>query len=306
MLPAQVVRVQFLFGELRSHMLHRVTKKIKRARKTSISCTSLDKFPPRLLSSCVKVGVLILAWPFSWFWLLWESSRKVFVECIWNGKEPSQSKSWWSTTNKYLPSTMLDHLLVLCNIIFTAALRQVRNRGSEGKVFCSRPWWIVRVSGMHAPSLSQVQLFCDPMDCSPPGSSVHGIFQARILEWVAISFSRGTSPPRAWTWVSCIGRQVLYHWATREVRVSWLGFRAILHVTKAQVLDCFVLFTVIIPEVFFNSSYFLHQIVINQNSLVAGKKNVSLYCIHWKFNVLSHDSAKSNNSWWHNVMIVTE
>ena len=36
----------------------------------------------------------------------------------------------------------------------------------------------------------------DPMDCSPPGSSVHGILQARILEWVAISFSRGSSPPR--------------------------------------------------------------------------------------------------------------
>ena len=38
--------------------------------------------------------------------------------------------------------------------------------------------------------------FCDPMDCSPPGSSVHGILQARILEWVAISFSRGSSQPR--------------------------------------------------------------------------------------------------------------
>ena len=36
---------------------------------------------------------------------------------------------------------------------------------------------------------------CDPMDCSPPGSYVHGIFQARILEWVAISFSRGSSDP---------------------------------------------------------------------------------------------------------------
>ena len=38
--------------------------------------------------------------------------------------------------------------------------------------------------------------FCDPMDCSPPVSSIHGIFQARILEWVAISFSRGSSQPR--------------------------------------------------------------------------------------------------------------
>ena len=44
----------------------------------------------------------------------------------------------------------------------------------------------------------------DPMDCSPPGSSVHGIFQARVLEWVAISFSRRSSRPRDWTLVSRI------------------------------------------------------------------------------------------------------
>ena len=45
---------------------------------------------------------------------------------------------------------------------------------------------------------------CDPMDCSPLGFSVHGILQARILEWVAISFSRGSSRPTDRTWVSCI------------------------------------------------------------------------------------------------------
>ena len=45
---------------------------------------------------------------------------------------------------------------------------------------------------------------CDPTNCSPLGSSVHGIFQARILEWVAISFSRGSFSPRDWTWLSCI------------------------------------------------------------------------------------------------------
>ena len=44
---------------------------------------------------------------------------------------------------------------------------------------------------------------CDPMDCSLPGSSVHGIFQARVLEWVVISFSRGSSQPRDQTQVSC-------------------------------------------------------------------------------------------------------
>ena len=48
------------------------------------------------------------------------------------------------------------------------------------------------------------RLFCDPMDCSLPGASVHGILQARILEWVAISSSRGSSPPRDQTPISCI------------------------------------------------------------------------------------------------------
>ena len=58
----------------------------------------------------------------------------------------------------------------------------------------------------------------DPMDCGLPGSSVHEIFQARILEWVAISSCRGSSWPRDWTRVSCIGRQILYYWATWETR----------------------------------------------------------------------------------------
>ena len=54
------------------------------------------------------------------------------------------------------------------------------------------------------------------MDYSPPGSSVHGISQARILEWVAISFSMAYSRSRDQTHVPCIGRKVLYHWATRK------------------------------------------------------------------------------------------
>ena len=57
---------------------------------------------------------------------------------------------------------------------------------------------------------------CDIMDCNPPGSSVRGISQARILECVAISFSRGSSWPKYQTHDSCIGRQILYHWATWE------------------------------------------------------------------------------------------
>ena len=54
---------------------------------------------------------------------------------------------------------------------------------------------------------------CDPMDCSPPNSSVHGILQARILKWVAISFSRGSSRPRNQTQVSCIVGRFFTNWA---------------------------------------------------------------------------------------------
>ena len=62
--------------------------------------------------------------------------------------------------------------------------------------------------------LSRVWLFCSPMNGSPPGSSVHGISWARIPECVVISFSKGSSRPRRGTCVSCIGRQILRHWAT--------------------------------------------------------------------------------------------
>ena len=58
--------------------------------------------------------------------------------------------------------------------------------------------------------------FCDPVDCSPPGSSVNGILQARILVWVPISFSRGSSRPRDRTHVSWIGRWTFCYWAIRE------------------------------------------------------------------------------------------
>ena len=61
--------------------------------------------------------------------------------------------------------------------------------------------------------LQSCPTLCDPMDCSLPGSSVHGILQARILEWVAMPSSRASSRPRDRThisYVSCIGRRVLY------------------------------------------------------------------------------------------------
>ena len=62
---------------------------------------------------------------------------------------------------------------------------------------------------------------CNPMGYSLPGSSVHGILQARILEWVAIPFSGRSSLPRDWTWVSCIAGQFFTIWAIREALYKW-------------------------------------------------------------------------------------
>ena len=73
-------------------------------------------------------------------------------------------------------------------------------------------------AAVHGVTLSHIRL-CNPMDCSPPGSSVHGISLARILECVAISFSRGFSWPRVWTCVSRICRWILYSSASREARI---------------------------------------------------------------------------------------
>ena len=67
---------------------------------------------------------------------------------------------------------------------------------------------------VHAKSLQLSLILCDPMDYSPSGSSVHGILQARILEWAAMPPSQGSSPPLDRThvsYVSCIGRRALYH-----------------------------------------------------------------------------------------------
>ena len=66
---------------------------------------------------------------------------------------------------------------------------------------------------------SVMSTLCDPLNCSLPGSSLHGISQARILECVVIPFSSGSSPSKYQTHiscVSCIGRQILYHWTMGE------------------------------------------------------------------------------------------
>ena len=99
---------------------------------------------------------------------------------------------------------MLSNHFILCCplLLLTSLFPSIMVFSNEIKELCAQ-------------LLICAQLF-DPMDCSPPCSSVHGISQARILEHVVISSSRGSSQSRDRTYVSCIGRWVLYHWATRE------------------------------------------------------------------------------------------
>ena len=81
---------------------------------------------------------------------------------------------------------------------------------------------------------------CDPMDYSPPGFSIHGIFQARILEWVAISFSRRSSSPRDQTRVSRIVGRCFIVWTTREVkhRYTSLYKNIVFLLSKYSVVEC--------------------------------------------------------------------
>ena len=80
------------------------------------------------------------------------------------------------------------------------------------------PWWKCESESV---SHSVVSDSCDTMNCGPPGSSVHGIPQARIREWVTMPFSKGSSWPRNWTQVSYIGRQILYHLSHHGSPVPW-------------------------------------------------------------------------------------
>ena len=89
--------------------------------------------------------------------------------------------------------------------------RQKEKRTAEDELVGWHHW----LDGHRSDVPQSCPTLCDPMDCSPPGFSIHGIFQAWVLEWVAISFSRGSSWPRDWTQVSRIAGRGFTIWATR-------------------------------------------------------------------------------------------
>ena len=92
-------------------------------------------------------------------------------------------------------------------------------RGQSSRLSCG--WELKVLVAQSSPTL------CNSVDSSPPGSSVRGIFQARVLEWVAISFSRGFPWPRDQTQVSCIAGRFCTICATREAFIPTLGPRTL-------------------------------------------------------------------------------
>ena len=131
-----------------------------------------------------------------------------------NHQKPSNCKPGKISDCHCLPSLWLKMLWAWHLQIFTAAFRTQKLGLHYAPVMniC-----IFLFFCFHVLVAQSCLTLCDPAGCSLPGSSVHGILQARILEWVAIPFSEGSAWPSDWTWVFCIWGRFCTLWATREV-----------------------------------------------------------------------------------------
>ena len=96
---------------------------------------------------------------------------------------------------------------------------------------------------------------CDPLDYNLPGFSVHGILQARILERVAISFSRGSSQPRDQTCIFCNGRHILYCWVMREAPI-YLLMEYYFWFLEIDI-GCYINTTSVLPSILFPCRIFI-------------------------------------------------
>ena len=101
-------------------------------------------------------------------------------------------------------------------------------------------WWPKWERESESEVAQSCPTLCDPMDWSLSGSSVHGVFQVRILKWIAISFSRGSSQPKNRTQVSCIAGRFFTNWAMREGRIVTILWWFLLYINMnwPQVYMC--------------------------------------------------------------------
>ena len=166
-------------------------------------------------------------------WILWPPDGKNWLI----GKNPDAEKDWRQEEK----GTTEDEIVGWHHWLDGYEFEQALGVGDgQGSLACCSPWgckesdmteWLnwtefhktmeSRKNSMKWSEVTQSCLtLCYPVDCSLPGFSIHGILQARILEWVTISFSRASSQHRDQTRVSCIGGRRFNLWATREVHTE--------------------------------------------------------------------------------------
>ena len=171
---------------------------LRRVRYTHFHCKSGER---EVTGTTQRLMVSIAVCWTQWVDMRWSLSNQKLSGCGPSRKEAVLGMTW--TTN-----------------IKNASLFPLDKIRAMKKSLPLINWFTQQIPVLES-SVTQLCLtICNPMDYSPTGSSVHGIFQARILVWVATSSSRGSSQPRDRTHISCIfciGRRILYHWATWEV-----------------------------------------------------------------------------------------
>ena len=162
-----------------------------------------------------------------------EAEADVFLEFSCFFCDPTEVGNWISGSSAFSKSS-LNIWKFLVHVLWKPSLENFEHcfAGMWNKCNCVVVWTLFGTTFLWdwnenwpfpvlKPLLEQSEVAqsrltpCNPMDCSPPGSSIHGIFQARILEWVATSFSRGSSQPRDQTPVSHIASRLFTVWATK-------------------------------------------------------------------------------------------
>ena len=125
---------------------------------------------------------------------------------------------WFCQTNKAIENM---EGTILCLTLGNKSSIRLRNKNFNCELNEYNSTWARKLKLCVCLVTQSWLTLCDPMDCSLPGSSVRGIFQARILEWIAIPYSRGSSQHRDQTCISCfscIERWILYHCATSMLK----------------------------------------------------------------------------------------